>query len=174
MRHPRLGPTHDTKRSALLRVLSVVSLVGALVLVVSACGDDSGSATASTAKASTATTVKDRGVATTSSTVAPTRRGSVEMRIGDQTIALTAESCTNHNGTSIELSATDGSGNTLKVDATDGSGSAVLRGPSQDREGTVRSVQVAADGTFSVAGIVSTADDSAPAPDDFSISGLCA
>ncbi len=95
------------------------------------------------------------------------------MHLGDRTVALTSESCSSDNQTSVKLSATDGSGNTLTVDASYGSGSAVFRGPSEDWEGSVSSVQVSADGTFSVGGKISVADDSAPAPDVLSVTGLC-
>ncbi|MBS1836559.1 MAG: hypothetical protein JST64_02555 [Actinobacteria bacterium] len=170
---PQARPFLD-RRSA--RTVTAVLLAAVAVLAV-ACGSDD-TASTTTAKASASSSATSRPATspppTTSTTLAGTTRGSVQLHIGATAIALTSESCTSGTPTSIELTATDASGNTLKVDATDGSGSASLRGPSEDREGTVKSVQVGADGTFSVSGIMSVADDSAPGPDDLAISGLCA
>jgi len=49
-----------------------------------------------------------------------------------------------------------------------------LRGSSEDREGTVKAVAIQSDGSFDLTGIMSVADDSAPGPDDMTITGLCA
>lgn len=161
-----------------LRILSA-ALVALLAsgLVVTACGgsDDSSSTTAVRASTgSGATTVRGGASSTSSSTsVAGTRNGSIALRVGDRSVALTSESCSNTGPTSLELTATDASGNTLTVDATDGSGSATYRGPSEDLEGTVRSVQVDADGTFSAKGVMSVADHTAPGPSDLNVSGSC-
>lgn len=150
--------------------MAILLVAAAPALVAASCGGSDESSSSTTAKASTSTSAKE---ASTSTTQAGTRNGSVEVRIGDTTVSATVEKCSNRNTTSLDLTASDSAGNTLTVKATDGSGSVTYRGGSEDREGTVRSVQVESDGTFSVSGVLSTADDSAPAPDDLSISGLC-
>lgn len=171
-----------SNRGHLLGGVAVASgVVLALTLVASSCGDTEGSAsTSTTSKAPTAptstTTTKSTSTTTTTSTTAATGTPNprITLRFGNQVVALSSGSCTSTGPTSLELDAADDSGNTLTIHAIEGVGSATYRGPSADREGSVRSVQVGADGTFSVAGIMSVADDSAPGPDDLAVTGPCA
>jgi hypothetical protein len=154
----------------------LVALVATVVLV--GCGDDAeddaaSSTTASSTTESTTTAPPTSDPTTTESGLSA-GDGTIVVTIGTAQLALTLQSCTSGSESALELTAQDSSGNTLTVSAQDGTGSVTYRGPSQEREGAVRSVTVQADGTFDVSGIVSIADDSAPGPDDLTITGLCA
>jgi len=103
--------------------------------------------------------------------------------VAGQERSLTLQSCRSDSDTAIDLTATDDQGNTPVVHGSGGSGSGAsnadsdlsitYRGASEDREGTARSVEIRADGSFDLSGILSVADDSAPGPDEFTMTGSC-
>ncbi|UDY37100.1 hypothetical protein [Dermatobacter hominis] len=154
-------------RVRLLRPLAVLVALAATV-VLAGCGDDSDDPASST----TASSTTEKATTTTAGESTP-GDGSVEVMIGTEKVTLTLQTCTSGSETALDLTAQDESGNTLTIKAPDGTGSVTYRGSSEDREGAVRSVTVQADGTFDLSGILSVADDSAPGPDDLSVTGLC-
>ena len=154
-------------RARSLRPLAVLVVLAA-ALALAACGDDGDAAASST----TASSTTEKATTTTDGGAAP-GDGSVELTIGTTKVTLTLQTCTSGSEKGLELTAQDESGNTLTVTAQDGTGSVTYRGSSEDREGAIRSVDVQADGTFDLSGIMSVADDSAPGPDDLTVTGLC-
>ncbi len=157
-----------TSARPLRQIAVLVALVATVALV--GCGDDSEDGAASSTTASSTT---EKATTTTEDSSAP-GDGTVEVTIGTEKATLTLQTCTSGSESAIDLTAQDDSGNTLEIRAQDGTGSVTYRGASQDREGTVRELTVQADGTFDLSGILSVADDSAPGPDDLTVTGLCA
>lgn len=155
----------------MLRPLTVPALLVALLGVAAACGGSDEEDAATTTASST--TVDDGATTTLDPGAVTGGDAAVVLTIGSTQVELTQDACSSEAEGQIELTAQDSEGNTLTVTATDGSGSAVYRGSSQDREGAARSVTVQQDGTFQITGIMSMADDSAPAPDDLTITGNC-
>jgi hypothetical protein len=167
---PLRGPLGST---VLVALVAAVALAG--------CGDDAddGGSTSTTASSTTSSSTSTSSTTpssdpTTEAGAVPAGDRTIRLRIGAEVVELVPESCSSGSETSIELTAQDAGSNTLRIQAQDGTGGVTYRGPSQDREGAARSVAVQADGTFEVAGIMSIADDSAPEPDELTITGLCA
>lgn len=86
-------------------------------------------------------------------------------------VSLRLESCQSAAETDIELEAGSDT-DELEVDAEGSEGSISYQSEDGDREGTVDTVMVAADGRFSVSGTLSLGDD-APEPATFQLTGAC-
>lgn len=170
----------SSPRNPVRRPLAVLSIaLAGVALVAVGCGDDSAnsssSTTASSTTVSTATSTSsvDSSTSSTTSSGAEVGDGRIRVTIGGEQRTLTIEACTSGDGSSMELTAHDDSGNQMTVKVAGGQGSVTYRGSSEDREGAIRSVDIQADGTFDLGGILSVADDSAPGPDDLTVTGLC-
>ncbi len=168
----------SSPRNPVRRPLAVLAAaLAGVALVAVGCGDDSAdSSSSTTASSTTVSTAPSTTAASTSSTTssgAEVGDGRIQVTIGGEQRTLTIEACTSGDSSSMELTAHDDSGNQMTVKVAGGQGSVTYRGSSEDREGAIRSVDIQADGTFDLGGILSVADDSAPGPDDLTVTGLC-
>ncbi len=168
-----------------VRSVAAAAAAAAVRLGAVAGGEDD-SATSSTTASSTTLPRTSSSTSTSSSVPSGVGSGAVAttttpgsgdsaviVRLSGAERSLTLQNCTSPNAATIDLTAQDSSGNTLTVKVANGAGSAVLRGSSEDREGAVKAVTIQSDGSFVLTGIMSVADDSAPGPDDLTITGLC-
>jgi len=161
-------------RNPVRRPLAVLSIaLAGVALVAVGCGDDSADSSSSTTASSTTVTTAPTSTSSTTSSGAEVGDGRIKVTIGGEQRTLTIEACTSGDSSSMELTAHDDSGNQMTVKVAGGQGSVTYRGSSEDREGAIRSVEIQADGTFDLGGILSVADDSAPGPDDLTVTGLC-
>ena len=164
----------SSPRNPVRRPLAVLAAVLAGVAIVAVgCGDDSADSSSSTTASSTTVSTAPTSTSSTTSSGAEVGDGRIQVTIGGEQRTLTIEACTSGDSSSMELTARDDSGNQMTVKVAGGQGSVTYRGSSEDREGAIRSVDIQADGTFDLGGILSVADDSAPGPDDLTVSGLC-
>lgn len=165
--------------------LTLLAVVASLAVM--ACGEEVDGAGTTTVAPTTATTAS---TSTSTTTTAGTSGGTgssmpeptatsgtvnpdeVDLFLGAEQRKLLIDGCTASEG-SLELTAKDPAGNTLTVTVHDGAGGVTYRGPSEDREGSVRSADVRADGAFVLRGIISVADDSSPAPVGLQVAGRC-
>ena len=161
-------------RNPVRRPLAVLSIaLAGVALVAVGCGDDSADSSSSTTASSTTVSTAPTSTSSTTSSGAEVGDGRIKVTIGGEQRTLTIEACTSGDSSSMELTAHDDSGNQMMVKVAGGQGSVTYRGSSEDREGAIRSVDIQADGTFDLGGILSVADDSAPGPDDLTVTGLC-
>jgi len=167
-------------RSFRFAALALV-MVGSVAL--GACGEESDSAassttatsekvTSTTATTSTTAGASDPGAESTTTLSGTTNPDQLDMYIGSEQRLPMIDQCAVGTG-SVELTATDPAGNTLTVTVHDNSGGVTYRGPSEDREGSVRTADIRPDGSFVLDGIISVADDSSPAPVGLQIAGRC-
>jgi len=164
----------SSPRNPVRRPLAVLAAVLAGVAIVAVgCGDDSADSSSSTTASSTTVSTAPTSTSSTTSSGAEVGDGRIKVTIGGEQRTLTIEACTSGDSSSMELTAHDDSGNQMTVKVAGGQGSVTYRGSSEDREGAIRSVEIQADGTFDLGGILSVADDSAPGPDDLTVTGLC-
>lgn len=164
----------SSPRNPVRRPLAVLAAVLAGVAIVAVgCGDDSADSSSSTTASSTTVSTAPTSTSSTTSSGAEVGDGRIQVTIGGEQRTLTIEACTSGDSSSMELTAHDDSGNQMMVKVAGGQGSVTYRGSSEDREGAIRSVDIQADGTFDLGGILSVADDSAPGPDDLTVTGLC-
>lgn len=164
----------SSPRNPVRRPLAVIAAVLAgVALVAVGCGDDSADSSSSTTASSTTVSTAPTSTSSTTSSGAEVGDGRIQVTIGGEQRTLTIEACTSGDSSSMELTARDDSGNQMTVKVAGGQGSVTYRGSSEDREGAIRSVDIQADGTFDLGGILSVADDSAPGPDDLTVTGLC-
>ena len=164
----------SSPRNPVRRPLAVLAAVLAGVAIVAVgCGDDSADSSSSTTASSTTVSTAPTSTSSTTSSGAEVGDGRIQVTIGGEQRTLTIEACTSGDSSSMELTARDDSGNQMMVKVAGGQGSVTYRGSSEDREGAIRSVDIQADGTFDLGGILSVADDSAPGPDDLTVTGLC-
>ncbi|HMR96045.1 MAG TPA: hypothetical protein PKE05_10930 [Microthrixaceae bacterium] len=164
----------SSPRNPVRRPLAVIAAVLAgVALVAVGCGDDSADSSSSTTASSTTVSTAPTSTSSTTSSGAEVGDGRIKVTIGGEQRTLTIEACTSGDSSSMELTAHDDSGNQMTVKVAGGQGSVTYRGSSEDREGAIRSVEIQADGTFDLGGILSVADDSAPGPDDLTVTGLC-
>ncbi|HPG15910.1 MAG TPA: hypothetical protein P5193_11595 [Microthrixaceae bacterium] len=164
----------SSPRNPVRRPLAVLAAVLAGVAIVAVgCGDDSADSSSSTTASSTTVSTAPTSTSSTTSSGAEVGDGRIQVTIGGEQRTLTIEACTSGDSSSMELTARDDSGNQMTVKVAGGQGSVTYRGSSEDREGAIRSVDIQADGTFDLGGILSVADDSAPGPDDLTVTGLC-
>ena len=164
----------SSPRNPVRRPLAVLAAVLAGVAIVAVgCGDDSADSSSSTTASSTTVSTAPTSTSSTTSSGAEVGDGRIKVTIGGEQRTLTIEACTSGDSSSMELTARDDSGNQMTVKVAGGQGSVTYRGSSEDREGAIRSVDIQADGTFDLGGILSVADDSAPGPDDLTVTGLC-
>ena len=164
----------SSPRNPVRRPLAVLAAVLAgVALVAVGCGDDSADSSSSTTASSTTVSTAPTSTSSTTSSGAEVGDGRIQVTIGGEQRTLTIEACTSGDSSSMELTAHDDSGNQMMVKVAGGQGSVTYRGSSEDREGAIRSVDIQADGTFDLGGILSVADDSAPGPDDLTVTGLC-
>ena len=161
-------------RNPVRRPLAVLSIaLAGVALVAVGCGDDSADSSSSTTASSTTVSTAPTSTSSTTSSGAEVGDDRIQVTIGGEQRTLTIEACTSGDSSSMELTAHDDSGNQMMVKVAGGQGSVTYRGSSEDREGAIRSVDIQADGTFDLGGILSVADDSAPGPDDLTVTGLC-
>lgn len=164
----------SSPRNPVRRPLAVLAAVLAGVAIVAVgCGDDSADSSSSTTASSTTVSTAPTSTSSTTSSGAEVGDGRIQVTIGGEQRTLTIEACTSGDSSSMELTAHDDFGNQMTVKVAGGQGSVTYRGSSEDREGAIRSVDIQADGTFDLGGILSVADDSAPGPDDLTVTGLC-
>ncbi|MCB9375263.1 MAG: hypothetical protein H6515_05280 [Microthrixaceae bacterium] len=164
----------SSPRNPVRRPLAVLSIaLAGVALVAVGCGDDSADSSSSTTASSTTVSTAPTSTSSTTSSGAEVGDGRIQVTIGGEQRTLTIEACTSGDSSSMELTARDDSGNQMTVKVAGGQGSVTYRGSSEDREGAIRSVDIQADGTFDLGGILSVADDSAPGPDDLTVTGLC-
>ncbi len=164
----------SSPRNPVRRPLAVLSIaLAGVALVAVGCGDDSADSSSSTTASSTTVSTAPTSTSSTTSSGAEVGDGRSQVTIGGEQRTLTIEACTSGDSSSMELTARDDSGNQMTVKVAGGQGSVTYRGSSEDREGAIRSVDIQADGTFDLGGILSVADDSAPGPDDLTVTGLC-
>ena len=164
----------SSPRNPARRPLAVLAAVLAGVAIAAVgCGDDSADSSSSTTASSTTVSTAPTSTSSTTSSGAEVGDGRIQVTIGGEQRTLTIEACTSGDSSSMELTAHDDSGNQMTVKVAGGQGSVTYRGSSEDREGAIRSVDIQADGTFDLGGILSVADDSAPGPDDLTVTGLC-
>lgn len=164
----------SSPRNPVRRPLAVLSIaLAGVALVAVGCGDDSADSSSSTTASSTTVSTAPTSTSSTTSSGAEVGDGRIQVTIGGEQRTLTIEACTSGDSSSMELTAHDDSGNQMTVKVAGGQGSVTYRGSSEDREGAIRSVDIQADGTFDLGGILSVADDSAPGPDDLTVTGLC-
>lgn len=169
-------------RSNSCTLVSAIVVAVFLALLIAGCGEDvddaSSSTTATSAKVTTSSTTTaaassdPTAVGETTTTIGTSDPSAMDMFIGSEQRALTIQSCTAAVG-SLELTATDAAGNTVTVTVQDGTGGVTYRGPSEDREGSVRTSDIRTDGSFTASGIMSVADDTAPAPAQLQFAGRC-
>ena len=164
----------SSPRNPVRRPLAVLSIaLAGVALVAVGCGDDSADSSSSTTAGSTTVSTAPTSTSSTTSSGAEVGDGRIQVTIGGEQRTLTIEACTSGDSSSMELTAHDDSGNQMMVKVAGGQGSVTYRGSSEDREGAFRSVDIQADGTVDLGGILSVADDSAPGPDDLTVTGLC-
>ena len=164
----------SSPRNPVRRPLAVLAAVLAGVAIVAVgCGDDSADSSSSTTASSTTVSTAPTSTSSTTSSGAEVGDGRIQVTIGGEQRTLTIEACTSGDSSSMELTARDDSGNQMTVKVAGGQGSVTYRGSSEDREGAIRSVDIQADGTFDLGGILSVADDRAPGHDDLTVTGLC-
>jgi len=164
----------SSPRNPARRPLAVLAAVLAGVAIAAVgCGDDSADSSSSTTASSTTVSTAPTSTSSTTSSGAEVGDGRIQVTIGGEQRTLTIEACTSGDSSSMELTAHDDSGNQMTVKVAGGQGRVTYRGSSEDREGAIRSVDIQADGTFDLGGILSVADDSAPGPDDLTVTGLC-
>jgi len=164
----------SSPRNPVRRPLAVLAAaLAGVALVAVGCGDDSADSSSSTTASSTTVSTAPTSTSSTTSSGAEVGDGRIKVTIGGEQRTLTIEACTSGDSSSMELTAHDDSGNQMTVKVAGGQGSVTYRGSSEDREGAIRSVDIQADGTFDLGGILSVADDSAPGPDDLTVTGLC-
>ena len=164
----------SSPRNPVRRPLAVLSIaLAGVALVAVGCGDDSADSSSSTTASSTTVSTAPTSTSSTTSSGAEVGDGRIKVTIGGEQRTLTIEACTSGDSSSMELTAHDDSGNQMTVKVAGGQGSVTYRGSSEDREGAIRSVEIQADGTFDLGGILSVAADSSPSPDDLTVTGLC-
>ncbi|MFI5044236.1 MAG: hypothetical protein ACHQDC_05545 [Acidimicrobiales bacterium] len=149
-------------QGARLFAVLVAGLIG-LAFVAAACGDedDSGADDTTTTTTTTAKAEEDfapgTGLVTTSDGL---------------DASLTVHECTSDGETDIRFEAVSPDGGKLVVIADGNQKSVTWRAPSEEREGTVETIQVGDTGNFTLSGKLTTADDSA-APATFELVGTC-